>query len=296
MPFSARIEVLTWLWFVGGCSYIAWDWARRRSRRIAAPDRAEREHRTIEHLFFFFAGLTGLFGLGIYHETNVIAVRNALEARDSATRTKFFGSDGKDGGDRMALVFVELPDGAFGEKDCEARRLEIQKWAKDAAKAVVAKEHQHEVPDWKSVRELYLTLFNGTELSNNSLHDARRAYFHVVDYLYLAHDAFQARRKHIFDNHEYQMWAAYIDDLGGNPYFLMTIVDGHERGYMTKAFSDEIWDRFARTPRLRCMAKILYPELAADRGLWSAGWGKRGGTDAPSVVVAPKPSGGDTKR
>jgi len=295
-PFSRRIEFLTWIWLLLGSCYFAWDALKESRTTSAALTPSEREksrNKRFELVAVFVATIGGLLGLSIYHETNVLTVRNALESRDSESRVKYFGEDGKQGGERMALIFFNSPDGTFTEEACESRRDEVRQWAKEAVLAVVDRGHLDKIPEWNSVMELYDLLFDRTTVANDGMHDVRRAFFHVVDYFYIVHDAFQAKEKHIFGPDEYEMWASYIDDLGPNPYHLMTIIDAHERGYMTKAFSDEIWRRFskAQNPQLNCFAKILYPELAvADLILWRRDWGSRRGTGSPKIPAVIRPA------
>ena len=233
-------------------------------------EREKSQSKKIEVIVVCIAAIGGLYALDIYRDTNLITMRMALEARDSATRAMYYGEDGKAGGERMMLVFFNDPDAEnIDYQACNASTQHyIRQWAKDAVAGVTLPGHAQEIPEWKIVRSLYSSLFDASTRTSTGMNDVRRAFFHVIDYVYIVHDAHGALRKNIFNDDEYEMWASYIEDLGPSPFFLMTVLDGQEHGYMTEPFAKEIWRRFNVNKRLNCFAQTLYPELAQDEEIW----------------------------
>ena len=228
----------------------------------------------LEVMAVLTATVGGLFALNTYQTTNVIAVRNALETRDSQAREIYYTK----GGRRLMQIFLNEPgDEVTDEASCKQVRDKIEPWARSAILAVVEPTHRDKVPQWRSIHDLYYSLFDLSTGSSSGMYDIKQGFFHTVDLLYIIVDAYIAKEQHVFDEAEYESWAAYIYDLGANPYFLMAVMDGHEFGYFTKAFSREIWRRFSKenNPRLHCFAQALYPKLAVElEKEWMDDWGK----------------------
>lgn len=228
----------------------------------------------LEVMTALIATVGGLFALNIYQTTNVIAVRSSLETRDSQTRQIYYT---KDGG-RLMKIFTNDPgDMITDDTSCKQVQDKIAPWAREVVLAVVEPNNRDKVPQWRSNHDLYDSLFDLSTESSPGMDDIKRGFFQTVDLLFIVYDAYSAKEQHIFSDDEYEMWAAYIDDLGTSPYFLMAIIDAHEYGYTTKAFSKEIWRRFSKknNPRLHCFAQVLYPKLAVEmEEEWMEDWGK----------------------
>lgn len=238
----------------------------------SSPDCEKSRSKKIEIFVVCIAAVGGLHALKIYKETNIIATRIALEQRDSATRAIYYDESNK-AGERMMRVFINDPE-KIDSRACDpASQESIRKWAKNAVVSITESKNVHDIPPWKDVRELYYSLFDTVTITSTGMNDVRRAFFHTVEYLYIVHDAYQAQIRGVFTDDEYEMWAAYIEDLGTSPFFLMTVLDGHELGFMTRAFSEEIWWRFSKNERLNCVAQTLYPNLVQDKKQWMDSWG-----------------------
>lgn len=263
-------------------------------------EREKSQSKKIEVIIVCIAAIGGLYALDIYRDTNLITMRMALEARDSASRAMYYGEDGKAGGERMMSVFFNDPGAEnIDYQACNAStQHHIRRWAKDAVAGVTLPEHAQEIPEWNIVRDLYNSLFDASTRTSTGMNDVRRAFFHVIDYVYIVHDAHDALRKNIFNDDEYEMWASYVEDLGPSPFFLMTTLDGQEYGYMTKPFAREIWRRFNVNERLNCFAQTLYPELAQDEATWMSSWGilrKTGVQYSPATSPSTRQGAGRVK-
>jgi hypothetical protein len=228
----------------------------------------------LEVICILIAAVGGLFALDIYQATNVLAVRNSLETRDAQTRQNYYN---KDGG-RLMQIFVNDPgDEVIDDASCKQVQDKINPWSRSAILSVVDPKHRNKLPQWGSLHDLYDSLFDTSTGSTPGMYDIKRGLFHMVDLVYIIYDAYAAKEQHIFNNDEYAMWEAYIEDLGTSPFFLMVIMDGHEYGYQTKDFSKEIWRHYSKkkNPRLHCFAQVLYPKLAVEsEEEWMKEWGK----------------------
>lgn len=268
----SHITVLTWL----AASIAAFHLVQITLLVFSTDSSSDSERscsKKIEILVVCIAAVGGLYALNIYKETNIIAMRIALEQRDSATRDVYF--EKQENGERMMLVFITDPVEKIDSEICDpASQESIRKWATNVVFSITDPNEVHNIPPWSEIRDLYASLFDGAIRTSKGINDVRRAFFHTVEYLYIVHDAYQARIGEVFTDDEYEMWAAYIEDLGSNPFFLMTVLDGHELGYITRAFSGEIWQRYSKNKRLRCVARALYPNLVQDKKSWMSSWGK----------------------
>lgn len=224
----------------------------------------------IEVSAVLIATVGGIYALEKYQSTNVLSVRSALETRDSEIRKIYFSEDGE----RLMFLFTEPPT-VTDEKSCEQVQKKIKPWARSAVLALVKPGNINTVPQWTSLHDLSHIMFDLSTSSSPGMRDINRGLFHAVDILYVVFDAYSANEMGVIDKKEYEMWAGYIDELGSNPYFLMAVMDGHEYGYTTRAFSKEIWQRFSENQRLHCFAAKLYPELTAPEDVWMDSWGKQ---------------------
>ena len=103
------------------------------------------------------ATVGGLFALNIYQKTNVIAVRSALETRDSQTRQIYYT---KDGGRLMQIFSNDPGDEVTDDASCKQVQDKIELWARRAILAVVEPKHRSEVLQWRSTHDLYDSLFD----------------------------------------------------------------------------------------------------------------------------------------
>lgn len=234
-----------------------------------------------EIMFLAVATAGGLFALQAYKETNGIAMMISLEDRDSAFRAQYLLSRNRNGGNRsveslsdegdesseawdgvdLMRVFSDVPPiESVPDEDYKAcsqtTRVAIRGWAVD----YVNRAAQVKI-EWETIPDLYNELWLANNMLNRDRDLARVLVMHSIDYLYLYHDALRAYQRRYFDIGDYEMWEAYISDLGSSPFFLLAIEDGVGYEYMNPVVQEAISKHFSADEKLKCIVDALYPEF-----------------------------------
>jgi hypothetical protein len=219
--------------------------------------------------------LAALSALQIYKETNTLSMLESLEERDDETRQLYVTANHSEGysataqgiapgasvdwqGKDLIRVFAGEPKISIpSDRECTVSAKEfIHSWAVDYF------DRAAQVPlKWKSIADLHDTLWSSNYVLDERYVLARALHLHAVNYLDIVHDAYREREMGYFTAHEYDMWKAYLKDLGYSPFFLLAFEDNRKFGYMMPEVAAGFRNQMAADPKLKCTINAIYPEL-----------------------------------